>query len=215
MADEALSTVQFKKGLAILVAFVLLRAVSARFGPAYIEPSLWSILWLVAVFLVMSVGLVYLGFTRWVRVDLGQWWRVDRKKVLRDVGWGIVGLAISFVIISIFSAAEVALGQVPPQTSQPSLAEILMMLFFGFAIAGFQEETIFRGFMQRVFTEKYGRWRGNIIQGAIFSLAHIGYYPLDAWLMFLQAFLVGMVFGWLRMKRSTLIAPFIAHGFLG
>lgn len=125
-------------------------------------------------------------------------------------------MAIGFVTIALFSAAETALGlQVPTQNSQFSVAEILMILFFGFAVASFQEETIFRGFIQRVFTEKYGKWRGNIIQSAIFSLSHIGYYSLDAWLMFLQAFSVGMVFGWLRMKRSTLIAPWLAHGFLG
>ena len=219
MTAQLLSTVQLKRGVAILVAFVLLRAVSVRFGPPNLslEPTPQSILWLVVVFLVMSVGLVYLGFSKWVRVDLGQWWRYDRKKVLRDVGWGILGLIIAFIITMLYAAAAVALGlvEVPTQTSVPSLGEILLMQFFGFAIAGFQEETIFRGFVQDVLTERLGRWQGNILQGAIFSLAHIGYYPLDAWPMFFQAFLVGTVFGWLKMKRGTLIAPWIAHGFFG
>jgi len=217
MTTELLSTIQLKRGVAILVAFVLLRAALTRFEPLSLEATPQSVLWLVAVFLIMSVGLVYLGFTRWVRVDLRQWWRYDRKKVLRDVGWGILGLIIAFILTALYAAAAVTLGlvEVPTQTSVPSLAEILLMQFFGFAIAGFQEETIFRGFVQDVLTERLGRWQGNILQGAIFSLAHIGYYPLDAWPMFLQAFLVGIVFGWLRMKRGTLIAPWIAHGFFG
>jgi membrane protease YdiL (CAAX protease family) len=68
------------------------------------------------------------------------------------------------------------------------------MLFFGLAIAGFQEETIFRGFLQRVLTERFGIWPGNILQAAAFSVAHIGYYPLTAWPLFILAFVLGMVF---------------------
>ncbi len=89
------------------------------------------------------------------------------------------------------------------------------MLFFGLAIAGFQEETIFRGFLQGVPTERFGIWPGNILQAAVFSIAHIGYYPLTAWPLFIVAFVLGILFGWLNIKRGTLIVPWIAHGLVG
>jgi membrane protease YdiL (CAAX protease family) len=170
-------------------------------------------------FLVGSLGLVYVGFSRWVGVDLKKWW-YDRQKLARDIGWGVLGIIIVQILTLVIGVALFMLffppeEMLPSQTIPTSVGEVLLMLFFGFAIASFQEETMFRGFLQNVLTEKAGKWQGNVLQAAIFSIAHIGYYPLIVWPLFILAFVLGIVFGWLKMKRGTLIVPGIAHGFFG
>lgn len=58
-------------------------------------------------------------------------------------------------------------------------------------------------------------WPALVLQAAAFSAAHVGYYPLSAWFLFVSAFAGGLVYGWLRLHRARLLAPGIAHGLLG
>jgi membrane protease YdiL (CAAX protease family) len=213
---------QIKRGLLILVAFVILRAVLARVGQVDqgLEFNTRSILFLLGTFFIMSVGLVYFGFSRWVGIDLGQWWRFERKRLLGDGGWGLLGYLGGMVLTLAIVIPVAQLGLVPEsvmnnQAGTPSLGGWLLGLFFGFAIAGFQEETIFRGFLQGVLTERFGRWPGNLGQAALFSLAHVGYFPWGAWPLFILTFGLGLIYGWLRLKRSALVAPWLAHGLMG
>jgi membrane protease YdiL (CAAX protease family) len=217
-----LSKEQVKRGLLIIVAFVILRAALARIGQIEqgLEFNTRSVLFLTSTFLIMSVGLVYFGFTRWVGVDLRQWWQFDRKRLLGDGGWGLLGYLGGMVLTLIVVIPVAQLGLIPDsvmnnQAASPSLGGWLLALFFGFAIAGFQEETIFRGFLQSILTERFGRWPGNLGQAALFSAAHVGYFPWEAWPLFILAFLLGLVYGWLRLKRGTLVAAWLAHGLMG
>ncbi len=220
MEEETLSKTQIKKGIALIVFFILFRALITQFfGFESINVSLEAILVLLIMFIVGSLGLVYVGFTKWVRIDLKKWW-YNGQKLKGDIGWGILGFimvltSVIGLVLAISMFGFVSSGSQTTQTVPSSPSEILLMLFFGFAIASFQEETLFRGFLQNVLTERVGKWLGNVLQAAIFSIAHIGYFPLNAWPLFILAFLVGIVFGWLKMKRGTLIVPGIAHGFFG
>lgn len=91
------------------------------------------------------------------------------------------------------------------------VANLLLGWFFGFAIASFQEETLFRGFLH----ERHGRITAIVGQAVVFALAHLGYYPISAWPLLLVVFLVGLVTGWLVDRRGTLLAAGLAHGFVG
>lgn len=222
LPTATLSKEQIKKGLLIIVAFVILRAALARIGQIEqgLEFNTRSVLFLTSTFLIMSVGLVYFGFSRWVGVDLRQWWRFDRKRLLGDGGWGLLGYLGGMVLTLLVVIPVAQLGLIPEsvmnnQAASPSLGGWLLALFFGFAIAGFQEETIFRGFLQGILTERFGRWPGNLGQAALFSVAHVGYFPWEAWPLFIVAFLLGLVYGWLRLKRGTLVAAWLAHGLMG
>jgi len=69
-----LSNSQVKKGIVIAACFLLLRLIAAQlwnswFGGEYCL-SVPFLLFLFGIFLVISVGLVYVDFTRWVGVDL-------------------------------------------------------------------------------------------------------------------------------------------------
>jgi membrane protease YdiL (CAAX protease family) len=54
-----------------------------------------------------------------------------------------------------------------------------------------------------------------VLQAVAFSLAHVGYFPLDAGYLYLSAFVSGLLFGWLRLVRGRLVVPGLAHGLLG
>ena len=95
------------------------------------------------------------------------------------------------------------------------LVNLLLGWFFGFAIAAFQEETLFRGFLKRLLQERYARAVAVLRQAAVFALAHLGYYPVAAWPLLLVVFPVGLITGWLVDRGGTLLAAGIAHGFVG
>jgi membrane protease YdiL (CAAX protease family) len=221
------------RGLVLLGAFVVIRAVLARAWDRYF-PGGYStdplfLAFLGGIFLLLSVGLVYFGFTRWVGVDLRVWW-FDRRQLRGDLLWGVAGIVLVLVatlggtlaLAALFPelASVGAAGAAPSPTVTAGAAtgfavNLLLGWFFGFAIAAFQEETLFRGFLQSLLQERYGRSLAIVGQAAIFSLAHLGYYPVSAWPLLLVVFLVGIVTGWLVDRRGTLLPAGIAHGFIG
>ncbi|WP_254832756.1 type II CAAX endopeptidase family protein [Haloglomus salinum] len=217
--DTSFTDRQLRRGLVLLAAFVGLRALlwgSLWAQPSPSQPLEFAIL-VLGTTLVGSVGLVYLGFTRWVGVDVVAWW-VDRDHLGRDVLWGVGGFVLSFAVIAGLTLGIGAVaGPLPaaPVSEAPSLTGTLLMLLFGFAVAAFQEETLFRGFLQSALAERVGAWPALVLQAAAFSAAHVGYYPLSAWFLFVSAFAGGLVYGWLRLRRGRLLAPGIAHGLLG
>lgn len=224
MSTITLSSQQIKKGLTLLVVFIALRALLTYLTGASDEgivQNAWQrIVFLVGGFLVLSVGLTYFGFTHWIGVDLGQWWRFDRRHLLGDIGWGTLGFILGFVAnfgVILFASQFGLIPQeiAPTQPAQPTSVDWLLNLFFGFAIAGFQEETIFRGFLMDALQERFGTVRSVFLQALIFSLAHIGYFPLSLWFLFVLAFVLGLLYGLLRVKRGSLVAAWIAHGLIG
>ena len=230
MQNSELNRTQIRKGLIITVLFVLLRLIMARlwqmwFGGDY-HLTLPFLLFLLAVFLVMSVGLVYVGFSQWVGVDLRAWW-FKRDQIVSDILWGIgalVGLGILVLGAGIVMwTLDLMPASLEPTQEATSLSQIPINLIlgwvFGFAIASFEEETIFRGFLQEVLDTKYGAWGSNLLQAAIFSAAHLGMEPITSLgsvtSLLLFRFVLGVVFGWLRMKRGTLLAAGVLHGIIG
>ena len=236
LPDVEFTRTQRRRGLVLLATFVVVRAVLARvwdryFGGAYsTEPAFLAFLG--GTFLVLSVGLVYLGCTRWVGVDLRAWW-LDRRRLRGDLLWGVVGVVAILVVTVVGVLGLSAVGGIDPTagaggapatapTPEPGVesgpgpvTNLLLGWFFGFAIAAFQEETLFRGFLQRLLQARHGRVVAIAGQSAVFTLAHIGYYPVSAWPLLLVVFLVGLVTGWLADRRGTLLAAGLAHGFVG
>ncbi|MBD3341701.1 MAG: CPBP family intramembrane metalloprotease [Candidatus Lokiarchaeota archaeon] len=210
---------QIIKGFVILGLFIISRLVFAYILNQFINQSshLQYFIYLLIVFSVISIGLVYLGFSKWIKVDLKSWW-YNKKGLKKNLLWGILGTIVSYVVmvlVLILFAPVLEESPISNQGEQLNVFTILNGLFFGFAIASFQEESIFRGFFQKLFTEKYGKWKAIIIQAVMFSLAHIGYYPISSYYLYILSFLLGIVYGWLKAKRGTLLASGIAHGIIG
>jgi membrane protease YdiL (CAAX protease family) len=222
MAALEISASQIRKCSLLLVLFVLMRAAAAPFLYS-LKTALEVSLFLFAIFLVMSVGLVYCGFAKWVKVEIKAWWKTKRG-IGGDLAWGLLGAALLAVIpMGLVLAVHTCGWRMPQEAMPPSydsslnpvLLQVLEHFFFGFAIAAFQEETIFRGFFQIAFAERYGNAMGNLLQATLFSLCHIGYIPYQAWPLYVAIFVSGLMLGWLKTKRGTLLAAAIAHGIVG
>lgn len=208
-------------GLVLVVLLSLLRAAAGAlarllFGGAGLELTWASGLFWLGVFVVMSVGLVAGGVVRLGGVswrDLG--WR--RTGLLKAVGLGVLGAVGIFVIQLIYTLGMIALFGPPPggiPTPEPiSLAGFMASLVWGFAIASWQEENLFRGYLQPLLIARLGTVGGIVAQAALFSVAHVGW--LDNWRMFGLVFLIGLLLGWMRGRDRSLVAPFIAHGLIG
>lgn len=209
-------------GLVLVVGLSVMRVGGAAvmrklWGDTDFEPSLRGAVFLLAVFLVGSVGLIGgglfgLGAVSWERLG----WRRDR------LGWEIVRGLLAVVVLGLMAAtfAVVAvrfLGLKPPpmDATQPgfTLVGIAMSVLFGFFIASWQEECLFRGYLQPLFIERWGLWPGVLAQAALFSIAHIGWAP--SWPYFVLIFVMGIVFGWLRGRNGSIVAAFVAHGLVG
>lgn len=222
MSQVHLDSKQIKKGLVLLILFVLIRAALTFATDANSESQTLSqrILFLAGGFLILSVGLTYFGFTRWVGVDIWQWWGFNKKRLWGDIGWGVLGFLVGFFINIAFALLALQIGLIPQEAvaSQPMQSPLMdwgLSVFFGFAIAAFQEETLFRGFLMEALQKRFSIVWSLLLQALVFSLAHLGYIPLERWVFFILAFVFGLLFGALRLKRGTLMAPWIAHGLIG
>jgi membrane protease YdiL (CAAX protease family) len=230
-----MSREQVMKGWVITICFVVMRLVTARLWDTWFDMAyhltLSFLLFLLVIFVTVSLGLVYFGFTRWVGVDLKSWW-VRSGRIWGDIKWAVIALVLGGIIFLGAVLGLYFLGLVPPdlmaapagdvpleQTLAQIPVDLVLGWFFGFAIAAFTEETIFRGFILGQFAAKLNPGWANLLQAALFSFSHLGMEPRSSIgaLVFglLFRFASGLVFGWLRMKRGTLLASGIVHGVIG
>jgi len=109
---------------------------------------------------------------------------------------------------------------------RPLLLILVQTLLFGLtlnAVAGFGEELGWRGFLQREM-ENAGFWISSLIIGFIWGLWHAplilqGHnyptYPfLGVIMMILWCMLLAPLFGYIRLRAGSVIAPSIMHGSL-
>ncbi len=84
------------------------------------------------------------------------------------------------------------------------------LLFLLAAItAGFVEEFVFRGYLQRRFTMMFGNvWLGTAFQMGFFTVAHI----YQGWTGMISVFLVGLTLTLTATACRTLVPGMIAHG---
>ena len=106
---------QVRRGLALRLAFIALRAALARvFDPQHVASALDPryLVYLGLAFVLGSVGLVYVGFTRWVKVDLAGWW-IDRHHLRGDLAWGLAGVVAGAVLVGALAWAPSHWGRSP------------------------------------------------------------------------------------------------------
>jgi uncharacterized protein len=165
---------------------------------------------LLAIIAFLQAGIVVgLGLMRWGRLslrDLG--WSSD--SVPRDVGRGIVGFTL---ITGIVMASQLARGGSAAVLA--SWDQVLgyswpqRALFFGIGlVAAFGEESIFRGYLQPSLITRLGAAAGVFATAVFFSAYHLQFLPLRV----LGLLLMGLVYGVLRARDRSLLAPAVAHG---
>jgi len=94
------------------------------------------------------------------------------------------------------------------------------VLAFDLFSTGFGEEILFRGYIQSRLNHSFGKpfhtwgvsWGpGLIIASALFGILHCLQHTGTIWLG-MWTFFGGLVFGWLRERTGSIIAPALVHG---
>ena len=161
-------------------------------------------------FTIAVVGIRQRGEVRWGQVVAAQWntWRA----VLRDLGIAAATL-IAMVVIGNLSNAVLAPLQRDDGASSSMFVAQNMIEAVAFLIvaltAGFVEEFIFRGYIQR---QCYVFLRSTVaasaLQVVIFTQGHF----YQGWVRLIPVLLIGALLTLVALWRKTLVPGMIAHG---
>lgn len=209
--------------LLILGALVLTRrnlaAYGLRFRPVGYHLGIAAIG--LVPFLVLSATLAMLDWRRWPgalivsAVALAALvllaWMLRKRPTLGQPDLPLAGLALvpAFLMLQ----------------QGPQIDAILLKTLYAYLFVGPAEELLFRGYIQSRLNQAFGRpWRffgvswgwGLIMTSVLFGLWHVVFRPTDptAWLHGLWTVFAGFLFGYLREKTGSLVAPSILHGVL-
>ena len=199
-------------GLILVVIFLFLRFLETTswctwFGsldfPETVPFALFLFIW----FLIMSIGFITVGIvwltkTSWR--ELG--WK--REGLFKSIVLGLAGFVLIYINVIVW--AVLAGNTEQPAFFIPSITRFLLVLFFGFGLAAWVEENLFRGYLQPLLADRMNIWLAIIVQAIIFSAAHLGYSKHLSDFGF--TFVTGLILGLLRFRESSLVAPFVAHG---
>ncbi len=148
--------------------------------------------------------------------------RAGEGSALGDVAWGVALAIPTLLAAGTLAALLVALLGVVPGSPLPPSADapsVLANLVAAAIIAPLWEEAFFRGFVTTAWSRTDGP-RAAIVRGAaFFALIHVitlGGTDLvstvgTAVIAFVVRLPVGLVLGWLFLRRGTLIAPVALH----
>lgn len=208
--------------IAVLFTISLLGAVSQHQGNLGKRGRMTTFLITMAYQWVL-VGIVVLGIRRrGVRVrDLigGRWWAgslsATANKVLLDIG---IAVAFFFGSAVVLLVVQYSVGLMKPQAiaeskarlsplSPTTMSELLVFILLSLT-AGFCEELVCRGYLQRQFEAlTKSESAAILLQGVVFGVSH-GYQGVR-WMVVLTVF--GILFGVLAIWCRSLRPGMIAH----
>ena len=129
------------------------------------------------------------------------------------IGIGIISAAILYLIFfigdmavrSLFDFAKVEIENIYSTKSQASTIKIGLLLLFVIAPA---EEIFWRGFVQRRYSERWGKWRGLLLAVTLYSLVHIWSFNL---MLIAAAMVAGIFWSLLYLKYNSIVPGIISH----
>jgi membrane protease YdiL (CAAX protease family) len=156
-------------------------------------------------FLIVLLGLI--ARKTQVRDLIGAGWRSWRD-FFRYTKLGIEVMVLN-VLVAIFLVLILHPGRSAPDSLFPHRKADLPVFFLIACTAGFTEEVIFRGYLQRQFHALLrSPWAAFILQAAVFSLAH-GYHESTTSLI--AKFIGGLAFGYLAIQQRSLLPGILGH----
>ena len=126
---------------------------------------------------------------------------------------GIISAVILYLIFfigdiavrSLFDFAKVEIENIYSTKSQASTMKIGLLLLFVIAPA---EEIFWRGFVQRRYSERWGKWRGLLLAVTLYSLVHIWSFNL---MLIAAAMVAGIFWSLLYLKYNSIVPGIISH----
>jgi membrane protease YdiL (CAAX protease family) len=153
-----------------------------------------------------------LGLVAWLLGYLFDqpWWESFRWDA-RMVVWGVascVPMIVGFVLCMCARTGPLArIKRFSQEVIGPLFASCTVLDLATLSLlAGFGEETLFRGFLQPVFGAWLGPWRGLVLASLLFGLLH----PITP-TYFLLASLTGAYLGYIWMISENLLVVILAH----
>lgn len=149
-----------------------------------------------------------------------------RRPTLRDLGYVVAAVLLSFAVGVVLSLLVFALPE-PPSTVFTDIEltnpiNYLVFIPFALLVNGPVEEVLFRGIIQRLLSERYGHVSAILLASVLFALYHLpAFYavllmpnpPLVGIGVGLVVFTAaGIVFGSVYARTNNLTVPAVAHG---
>ncbi|NIQ07109.1 MAG: CPBP family intramembrane metalloprotease [Candidatus Korarchaeota archaeon] len=161
--------------------------------------------------LTLPIALLWVFFA-FRKIEGATWrglgWNVSHVK--REVGWGIL-LGLGLFLLLEFN---LVFTQLP--LFDATAVSIFALFLMSFGVASWQEENLYRGFLQPKLETQIGDRGAIVTQAVLFSVAHIGYWSFTTLMVFLLNLLLvgvmGVILGYYRQRYTSVIAPFLAHG---
>ncbi len=130
----------------------------------------------------------------------------------KDILWGGVAYISSILVITIYTMAI----HVEESSWMESYLDILLngshyfaifsMFLFASIIAPFVEETLFRGYIWKIFEEKkINKFIVLLVTSFLFASMHLEFFNFPIF------FIMGIIFGYLRMRTNRMGASLLAH----
>ncbi|HKD82480.1 MAG TPA: type II CAAX endopeptidase family protein [Candidatus Angelobacter sp.] len=199
-------------GNSYLTAISLPKVASGSSAKVRALEYFFTIGWEFVLLLIVWLGIRLRGVTLRELIG-GRWNRIEDFFI--DVAFAGAAVFSAYIVVGL---ASYFLGLAKPErvAEAKKLAEMLapdslklLALFFVLStVAGFVEEIIFRGYLQKQFSALTGNvFVGMIIQAVIFGSGH-GY---EGWQRMIAIFCLGCVFGMLALLRKSLRPGMMAH----
>ena len=145
------------------------------------------------------------------------WWKFICLKASNAGGLKFVWLPLLYTLMLIALAAGLAQTSATPLIEVFEYRQLALLLLISFLI-GFNEETIFRGFLFQGLASRLGPFLTILLCGALFGMFHlvnlITGQPLDTTLsQVFQAGSMGFMYAALRLRLGSIWPLILLHGF--
>jgi membrane protease YdiL (CAAX protease family) len=160
-----------------------------------------------------ELGVVWLAI-KLARMRIADYLAIARPRS-RDVAVGML-VVLALLPVSDLSAWLLDKPLTPPfviaaYTTARDFGALVLLAIALVIAAPLAEEVLFRGFMYRgLAASRVGVIGAILIPTLIWTVLHQQY---DAFYLF-YVFVLGIVFGWLRWRSGTIVAPMIIHGII-
>jgi membrane protease YdiL (CAAX protease family) len=141
-------------------------------------------------------------------VLIGKPWD-DSRDIIRDIAIAVGLIVLIFCLTGLTAYLFGPVDRDQVDTAMLPKTAVQFYFFFLALVAGAAgEEVIFRGYFLKQITFLFkSETAAIVLQGLLFSLAHGG--QRGPWLF--QKFLIGLFFGYIAVKRKSLMPTIVAH----
>jgi membrane protease YdiL (CAAX protease family) len=150
--------------------------------------------------------------------------KLKRNSSLRDyfafnpISWGTMGrwmlVLLALLVFESFAIEALGVEEIPSfmlNIEYPSVLSMWVLLFAVIFMAPLVEEIVFRGFLLKGFSQTFmGYYGAIVVTSLLWAMSHMQYELAYVAVIFV----VGLVFGYARLKTNSILTPLIMHFFM-